>query len=70
MSEIPAHLPMTWVAGTVRSAFEEFETTLPGAKGFRCRACTKDYVVSSERELPAHECTGTYGREGRPVTAL
>ncbi len=70
MTEIPAHLPLTYVAGTVTSAFEEFETTVTGAKGFRCRACKKDYVVSNERELPAHDCTGTYAREGRPVTAL
>ncbi|HEX9288550.1 MAG TPA: hypothetical protein VF904_03415 [Anaeromyxobacteraceae bacterium] len=70
MTEIPAHLPLTYVAGTVKTAFEEFETTLPGAKGFRCLACKKDYIVSSERELPAHDCTGTYAKEGRPVTAL
>ena len=72
MPEMTATVPYTWVSGTVRSAFEEFPTTLPTGRGFRCRACQKSYVVMSETEIPAHECTGIYARDGSglPVTSL
>ncbi len=70
MPEMTVHMPMTYVSGTVVGAFEQFEVTVPGGKGFRCRACGKDFVVSGERELPPHECTGSYDRKGPRVTAL
>ncbi len=72
MPEMTATVPPTWVAGTVRSAFEEFQIVLPTGRGFRCKACQKSYVVMSESELPAHECTGTYAKDGSglPITAL
>lgn len=70
MAETTVHLPFTYIAGTVRGAFDEFEATVPGARGFRCRACKKAYVVSNERELPAHDCTGTYDRNEPATTAL
>jgi hypothetical protein len=70
MTEMTANYPLTYVAGTVKTAFEEFETTVPGAKGFRCRACKKAYVVSREGELPAHDCTGTYDTKAPPVSSL
>ena len=71
MPEMTATVPMTWVAGSVRSAFEEFEVNVSSAKGFRCKACLKAYVVRSESELPSHDCTGSYDKAGKgPVTAL
>ncbi len=70
MPENTVHLPLTYVAGTVLGAFDEFEATVAGARGFRCRACKKAYLVSNERELPAHDCTGTYDRNEPATTAL
>ncbi len=70
MAETTVHLPLTYVAGSVRGAFEEFQATVAGARGFRCRACKKAYVVSKEAELPAHDCTGTYDQNEPATTAL
>ena len=70
MAEMTGHIPMTWVSGTVLGAFDEFEVTVTGAKGFRCRACGKDFVVAKPSELPAHDCTGSYDQRGPRVSAL